>query len=147
MNKALRLCYRSSVRFEALRCQSAVPTTRCLAVAVCPARSLASTSTPPASRMPVRRRVQTQLGSRGYSTREGTIGKGEEGVVDEVAREREILQAPEHLNEKEREIWALLHEQLEATSLEVCSNFLPPPILYDILLVLVSEREKETDRD
>jgi hypothetical protein len=133
MNKALRLCYRTTTQSSALRCQSASPSTKCLAASICPARNLASSSTPPAKRkIQTRTPTTTQLG-RAYSTREGTIGKGEEGVVDEVAREREILEAPGHLNEKEREIWSLLHSSLDATSLEVRSPYPSVGFFFSVL--------------
>ena len=65
--------------------------------------------------------------ARTYSTREGTIGKGEEGVGDEVVREKKALEAPGHLNEKEKEIWGLLMDELNCSSLEVSiySAFFP----------------------
>jgi len=60
---------------------------------------------------------------RSYSTADptiqGTIGKGAEGVADEVARIKEQLTAPEHLNEKERQIWEMLMKELDCTELEV----------------------------
>jgi stress-induced morphogen len=60
---------------------------------------------------------------RGYSTSEssiaGTIGKGEQGIADEIQRGKEMLMAPEHLNEKEREIWEMLMRELKAEKLEV----------------------------
>lgn len=46
--------------------------------------------------------------------------------MDEVKRERELLEAPEHLNEKEREIWGLLMDNLECSSLEVRCFFTRP---------------------
>jgi hypothetical protein len=52
-------------------------------------------------------------------TIQGTIGKGASGVGDEARREMERLQAPEHLDEKERMIFEKLQE-LEPLSLEVC---------------------------
>jgi stress-induced morphogen len=60
---------------------------------------------------------------RGYSTHEssiaGTIGKGEKGIADEAQRTEEALTAPEHLNEKEKQIWELLMRELKAEKLEV----------------------------
>ena len=60
---------------------------------------------------------------RSYSTAnptvQGTIGKGADGIVDEVSRIKEQLSAPEHLNEKERQIWEMLMEELDCTELEV----------------------------
>ncbi|KAF4636081.1 hypothetical protein G7Y89_g2007 [Cudoniella acicularis] len=53
------------------------------------------------------------------SSIQGTIGKGESGVADEIAREREVLEAPAHLNEKERGIWELLMRELACERLEV----------------------------
>jgi stress-induced morphogen len=102
----------------------------CVATSICPVRNAGSASTAPAvlpkSISPYlvqRPRKTTLLSRRGYSTQEssiqGTIGKGEEGIQDEVIREQEILTVPEHLNEKEKMIWELLMKELQCTSLEV----------------------------
>jgi hypothetical protein len=47
------------------------------------------------------------------------MGKGEAGVRGEAKRVEQVLEAPEHLNEKERAIWEMLMRDLECTSLEV----------------------------
>lgn len=130
MNKALNLCLRSSPLSSTLRCQSASGTAvkRCLAAGICPAarNSAGARRRLQTQTQTQRRRPQTTklLGSgREYSTREGTIGEGEKGVE----REREMLEAPEHLNEKEREIWGLLRESFEPVSLEVYFPVSPFP--------------------
>jgi hypothetical protein len=62
------------------------------------------------------RRIQVPQGmKRRYSTKEGTIGAGEEGVGGKSMKE-----APEHLNAKEKEIWGLLMTELAPSELEVC---------------------------
>jgi len=64
---------------------------------------------------PLRRQI-----SRSYSSSiQGTIAKGEAGIADEAARVADAITAPEHLNEKEREIWELLQKELSPTRLEV----------------------------
>jgi hypothetical protein len=123
---ALRLCLRTSPS-RSLRCQSSTGASKCLATAICPARRSLTSKTanspltsnqPRASqrdqRTPVSREV-TRV-SRGYSTKEGTIGAGEEGVGGQTMKE-----APQHLNAKEKEIWGLLMRELGASELEVCS--------------------------
>jgi hypothetical protein len=54
------------------------------------------------------------------STIQGTIGKGASGVAEEAERVRERLQAPDHLDEKERIIFEKLDGALEPVKLEVC---------------------------
>ncbi|RDW65570.1 hypothetical protein BP5796_10262 [Coleophoma crateriformis] len=61
------------------------------------------------------------------STIQGTIGKGEAGVGDEVARSQDALKAPEHLNAKEREIFDQLARELDPVELDVRRpSFLTP---------------------
>jgi len=86
--------------------------------------SYAAPSIPLPSSSSVLRSSQPRiLARRGYSTSEssiaGTIGKGEKGIADEVQRGEELLTAPEHLNEKERQIWEMLMRELKAEKLEV----------------------------
>ena len=40
-------------------------------------------------------------------------------MEDEAARTKEILNAPEHLDQKERQIWELLMQELDCVELEV----------------------------
>jgi len=54
------------------------------------------------------------------NTIQGTIGKGVSGVGEEVQRVKERLQAPDHLDEKEKMIFKKLDGALEPTKLEVC---------------------------
>jgi stress-induced morphogen len=104
----------------------------CLASSICPARNLASTSS--FSQLPISnlkqssRRPQELKNKRSRdairhstteSTIQGTIGKGSAGVPDEAERTVEGLVAPEHLNEKEKEIWEMLMAELKCTELEV----------------------------
>ncbi|KAK0121921.1 hypothetical protein ONS95_010196 [Cadophora gregata] len=129
---SMRRCLRSG---KALRCATSAIRSRCVATAICPARSVATTSALGSNPFPKTRRQPTSLLSqsqnqqsplrRGYttpssaSTPQGTIGSGSAGVVEEAAREQEILQAPQHLNDKERQIWEMLMRELQCTSLEV----------------------------
>lgn len=53
------------------------------------------------------------------STIQGTIGKGVLGVGEEAQRAKERLQAPNHLNEKEKMIFEKLDDALEPIKLEV----------------------------
>jgi stress-induced morphogen len=124
----LRRCLGSG---KQLRCSGeGLKMAACVATSICPVRNAGSASTAsaalPKSISPYlvqRPRKTTLLSQRGYSTQEssiqGTIGKGEEGIQDEIIREQEILTAPEHLNEKEKMIWELLMKELQCTSLEV----------------------------
>jgi acid stress-induced BolA-like protein IbaG/YrbA len=54
------------------------------------------------------------------NTIQGTIGKGASGVEEVAQRVKEKLQAPDHLNEKEKMIFEKLDGALEPTKLEVC---------------------------
>jgi hypothetical protein len=54
------------------------------------------------------------------STIQGTIGKGASGVPEEAQRVKERLQAPDHLDEKEKMIFEKLEKELEPMKLEVC---------------------------
>jgi hypothetical protein len=58
------------------------------------------------------------------NTIQGTIGKGASGVGEEAQRVREGLQAPDHLNEKEKMIFEKLDGALEPIKLEVCHGIL-----------------------
>lgn len=49
----------------------------------------------------------------------GTIGAGEAGIPEEAARTKELLEAPEHLNAKEKQIFELLNKEFRAEKLEV----------------------------
>lgn len=53
------------------------------------------------------------------STIKGTIGAGAEGVAQEEARAADILQAPNHLDEAEKNIWDKLSRELQPTKLQV----------------------------
>ena len=102
-------------------CNYAKPS-HCIASTICPAHSRQLASIQTASRFtPQTSRIAHT--TRSYSTTDptvqGTIGKGAEGVADEVARIKEQLMAPEHLNEKERHIWEMLMKELNCTELEV----------------------------
>jgi hypothetical protein len=141
---ALRHCLRTSPS-RILRCQSSANAQlKCLALAICPARrSLTSKTLPQVEDV---RRIQSSNAqqrikslkatgagreaiARGYSTKEGTIGSGEEGVGGSKMEE-----APEHLNAKEKEIWGLLMRELGASELKV--RPLPVPfLLYPIYCV------------
>jgi BolA-like protein 3 len=115
---------------QALRCRvPASSASKCVATAICPARGKGGLSTSsklnPASPSPnsLRKSLQGTIPARrGYSSESsiaGTIGKGAEGIPEEAARTRESLQAPEHLNEKEKEIFELLNKEFQAQKLEV----------------------------
>lgn len=102
----------------------------CLASSICPGRNLISTS----SALPIskhshsarrlqelekrRPRTNVRYNTSGSSV-QGTIGKGEAGIADETLNAAVGLVAPEHLNEKEREIWNTLMQKLQCTELEV----------------------------
>ncbi|KAJ8060848.1 hypothetical protein OCU04_009931 [Sclerotinia nivalis] len=53
------------------------------------------------------------------STIKGTVGAGAEGVAQEEARAADILQAPDHLDEAEKNIWDKLSRELQPTKLQV----------------------------
>jgi hypothetical protein len=101
-----------------------------MASSICAVRNLSSASLElpilPSTGSPIVSCLgQVQRGlRRRYSTQEssiqGTSDKGEAGVRDEAKRVEQVLEAPEHLNEKERAIWEMLMRDLECTSLEVC---------------------------
>ncbi|EKD21210.1 BolA-like protein [Drepanopeziza brunnea f. sp. 'multigermtubi' MB_m1] len=138
----MRRCLRSSKK--ALRCASktAAPRTRCVATAICPARSVATStsSIPPPLPLPKTRRLPTTLHAqaqpsssllrrRGYNSsspppspapptsQPGTAASDPPGAEREAARV--LQQAPTHLNDKERQIWEMLMRELQCTSLEV----------------------------
>jgi BolA-like protein 3 len=67
-----------------------------------------------------RRRTYAADASRNANTIQGTIGKGASGVGEEAQRVKERLQAPDHLNEKEKMIFEKLDGALEPIRLEVC---------------------------
>jgi hypothetical protein len=67
-----------------------------------------------------RRRNEKRWYGTGSSVR-GTIGEGEEGVKGEAEGQ---LEAPAHLDEKERQIWDLLTGELECSALVVCHPFI-----------------------
>ena len=54
------------------------------------------------------------------STIQGTIGKDASAVPEEARRVKERLQAPDHLNEKEKMIFEKLEKELDPVKLEVC---------------------------
>lgn len=66
------------------------------------------------------RRTYAANASQDTNTIQGTIGKGASGVAEEAQRVKERLQAPDHLNEKEKMIFEKLDGALEPTKLEVC---------------------------
>ncbi|EPE32994.1 BolA-like protein [Glarea lozoyensis ATCC 20868] len=132
---ALRHCLRTSPS-RILRCQ-ATAQPKCLAASICPARRGLTSISP----LPSSNRIHSSKGQqgikatgidrergtirdgamgkervfgRGYSTKEGTIGSGEEGVGGSKMEE-----APGHLNAKEKEIWGLLMRELGASELKV----------------------------
>ena len=109
-----------------------------MAGASCPARAASSTSSSlpsttslrstESTRAPLRALRQAKVArclgaesTRRYSSSiRGTVGAGEKGTGgEEAARPTDALEAPEHLNEKEREIWGMLQRELEPTKLEV----------------------------
>ena len=112
---------------QALRCR--VPSSsasKCVATAICPARGTGGISTSSKTNTPsFQPSIQTQTKPpprRSYSSESsiaGTIGLGEAGIASEAARSADILTAPEHLNEKEREIFELLNKEFQAQKLEV----------------------------
>ena len=65
------------------------------------------------------RSYATEAGAN-EGTNQGTIGKGASGVSEEAHRAKERLQAPDHLNEKEKTIFEKLENELEPVKLEVC---------------------------
>ena len=133
VSAGLRRCCRTNGS-RALRCQVANPSAsssraKCVATAICPARGTGNISTSASTTAkaslptsPHRSLQPKPVICRGYSTSEssiaGTIGK-DEGITEEVASGEEILTAPEHLNEKERQIWEMLMRELKAEKLEV----------------------------
>lgn len=54
------------------------------------------------------------------NTIQGTIGEGAKGVETEAQTMAEGLISPDHLNEKEAEIWGMLNQKLKPVQLEVC---------------------------
>jgi stress-induced morphogen len=65
---------------------------------------------------------EKRIPRRGYSSEStiaGTIGKGAAGLSDEVSRTEEPLTAPEHLNDKEKQIFDMLNKEFKAEKLEV----------------------------
>jgi stress-induced morphogen len=96
---------------------------RCIASAICPARTTSSPrrsaprsshSTLPSPATPL---SPTTTSKRHSSSIQGTIGQGEAGIP--TALPQDELSAPAHLNEKEREIFNKLKAALEPTKLEV----------------------------
>lgn len=134
VSAGLRRCCRTNGS-RALRCQVANPSAsssraKCVATAICPARGTGNIST--SASTTAKASLPTSLSRslqpkpairRGYSTSESsiadTIDKGEQGGIAEVASGEEMLTAPEHLNEKERQIWEMLMRELKAEKLEV----------------------------
>lgn len=136
MDKAALSTMRNCLRTgKNLRCQATSSASKCIATKICAARNVMTSSNPtprplstskPSSATPTALRTRLLLQDRTlkrYSTSEssiqGTIGSGEGGIPAEAAREQEILEAPEHLNEKERQIWEMLMKELQCTKLEV----------------------------
>ncbi|KAI9055365.1 hypothetical protein LZ554_000322 [Drepanopeziza brunnea f. sp. 'monogermtubi'] len=137
---SMRRCLRSSSK--TLRCASktAAPRTRCVATAICPARSVATStsSIPPPTPLPKTRRQPTTLHaqapqpssllrSRGYSSSSPPLPSPSQASSQpasdapraEQGAARVLQQAPTHLNDKERQIWEMLMRELQCTSLEV----------------------------
>jgi len=123
----LRRCLKLSGT-QVLRCRVSSPASKCIATAICPARSNGgiSTSSKPISTpsLSPRSLPQTkQTSQRGYSSESssiaGTIGKGSAGIADEAARAKDILIAPDHMNDKEKQIFEMLNRELRPEKLEV----------------------------
>lgn len=125
----LRRCLKVSGT-QALRCR--IPSSsasKCIATAICPAKGNGGISTsskpntaspPPTSlRNSIQGRVPARRGYSSESTVAGTIGKGAEGIPEEAQRIKEGLEAPGHLNDKEKEIFELLNKEFQAQKLEV----------------------------
>ncbi|PMD18340.1 bola-like protein [Hyaloscypha hepaticicola] len=124
----LRRCLKLSGT-QALRCR--VPSSsasKCVATATCPARSNGvSTSSKPkpistpttSLRIPAKQISRRRSYSSESSPIAGTIGKGSAGIPDEAARAKDILIAPDHLNDKEKEIFDMLNRELRPEKLEV----------------------------
>jgi len=53
------------------------------------------------------------------SSIQGTIGQGEAGIPSEAARTKEVLTAPSHLDEAEKDIFDVLNRELKPHRLEV----------------------------
>jgi stress-induced morphogen len=134
--QALRRCLRRKSTIAACRgvggqnITASSSARTCIAGAICPARTLSSTplspyssrTTPPPDTARLTPRLQpTRIANsrRHSSSIQGTIGAGSAGIEEEAAREAEIISAPEHLNEKEKEIFAILQNALKPTKLEV----------------------------
>jgi len=115
----LRRCVRSCTSGSCVSAKSI----RSISSNIFPAQGRQQISKQPLSRNTLQSSPRIAQAIRAYSTTgpsiEGTIGKGAEGVADEVARIKEQLTAPEHLNEKERQIWEMLMKELDCTELEV----------------------------
>jgi stress-induced morphogen len=123
----LRRCLKLS-RTQALRCRVPSPASKCIATAICPALASSgiSTSSKPLASPTTSLLIPTrtaQKSRRSYSSESspiaGTIGKGSAGIPDEAARSKEVLIAPDHLNEKEKQIFDMLNRELEPEKLEV----------------------------
>ncbi|RDW59870.1 hypothetical protein BP6252_12957 [Coleophoma cylindrospora] len=105
------------MRLLTRRAPTSLPIRRSLTTSRCP--SLA-TSRPVLAQHSLPTLLSTaQRRHESSSTIQGTIGKGEAGVSDEVARSQDALKAPEHLNAKEREIFDQLARELDPVELDV----------------------------
>jgi len=95
----------------------------CIASSICSSRSLASSGIQPSTRPTSSSTSITPRIIRPYSSTQssirGTVGAGEAGIKDEAQRTAEALVAPDHLNEKERQIWDMLMAELQCTELHV----------------------------
>jgi stress-induced morphogen len=103
---------------------------KCIASSICSVRMVAlpfvnAASTRPSTTSTIA--ISSQYSSksiiRSYSTPsssiQGTVSSGAAGIQDEAVRTVEALVAPEHLDEKERQIWDTLMAELQCTELQV----------------------------
>ncbi|KAH6712262.1 bola protein [Leptodontidium sp. MPI-SDFR-AT-0119] len=112
----MRRCLRSG---RALRCATSTTTSRCVATAICPARSVATTSiSTSTTTLPKTGRQPTSLLHKPTSLRRG-YSTPSPSTSPETAPSQSTLEPPSHLNDKERQIWEMLMRELQCTSLEV----------------------------
>jgi len=127
----LRQCLRARTSKSLLRsCRSVSQSSAsqyCIAASICPSRniSLSTPSKPLTTRSPSSTNLTSIRTSRLYSsssspnTIQGTIGSGAAGISEEAATTKQKIEVPDHLNEKEKEIWELLMKELDCEKLEV----------------------------
>jgi stress-induced morphogen len=119
----LRRCVKLSGT-QVLRCRVSSPAAKCIATAICPARSnggistsskpISTPTTSPRSPIPGRR-----IARRGYSSESNSIAGTISNIADSTARAKDILTAPDHLNDKEKQIFEMLNTELGPVKLEV----------------------------